>query len=71
MSAIRTAAEAVPHRERDDFLRLVAAGLAALAPDAIGVGTVNHVVRDVLVDPRFRADYAVGPSERQLNRRSG
>jgi hypothetical protein len=69
-AAIRTAAEAVPHRERDDFLQKVAAGLGELAPDAIGLGTINTVIRVVLSDSKFRADYALGPSERQPRRRA-
>jgi hypothetical protein len=69
-AAIRNAAAAVPNQERADFLQKVAAGIAELAPDMIGLGTINTVMRQVLSDRRFMADYAVGPAERLSHRRA-
>ena len=66
MTVIRTAAEAVPHAWRDDFLRKVASALANLPPDAIGVGAISRTVRELMLDePLYRPDYAVGPHAAQ------
>jgi hypothetical protein len=59
-SAVRVAAAAVPHAERGEFLRLVAAELETHQPDAIGVGLIARVVRRPQLEPQFRPDVAVG-----------
>ena len=64
MTLIRTAAEAVPRAQRDDFLRRVAAELEQRQPGELGVGLVARIARALQLEPQFRPDVAVGPSPR-------
>ena len=60
MTAVRTAAEAVPLGVRDDFLRQVADELEQRPREAIGVGLIARVVRALAMRREFRPDVAVG-----------
>jgi hypothetical protein len=69
MTAVRTAATAVPYAHRDEFLRRTAAELETHQPDEIGVGLIARVVRSLQLEPQFRPDVAVGSEPRSRSKR--